>query len=64
MKSQTESQSTELTSISYPIAPRKNPDYRSSNMLVTLTTNLFQLEISPDDIPAAADAEKTGSVSV
>ena len=49
MKSQTESQSTELTSISYPIAPRKNPDYRSSNMLVTLTTNLFQLEISKQE---------------
>jgi len=42
----TESLSTEVTSISYPIAPRKNPDFRASNMLVTLTTNLYKLEIS------------------
>ena len=41
-----ESQSTEVTSISYPVAPRKNPDFRANNMLVTLTTNLFKLEIS------------------
>ena len=49
MTSQVESVSTELTSISYPVAPMKNPNYRANNMLVTLTTNLFKLEISKDE---------------
>ena len=33
-------------SIAYPSAPKHNQDLRSSNVSITLTTNLFQLEIS------------------
>ena len=35
-----------LTSLSYPSAPRKNQTFRSNDVVVNLTTNLIQFEIS------------------
>jgi len=49
-QTQPQGQSKKGALIPYPSAPKHNPELRSNNVLVTLSTNLFQFEISKSEM--------------